>query len=360
MVKHFMILQAVTDPKLILLYATVAGRFDKSRLACYTAASLARSALLDRPSRLGVSGLRQDARSRCYYVLAFLCRMLCQSELSASEAWMDIAPVPTSPAVSSPVLKQQPQVQHTPNTNASKPDLNQHLLRMTEILSSLMSYIRTCRCGEVCCTPWQADSEYTKTTSLLMDLSHKLPCADGVESLEFLKATADMVEEDREHWYPRIMGRIAYHTCFCILNHPMLLTLRFIGTQGAPTEFKENACYAVSRNAAKIINYLKLTNSGDSGLSDILTIYCIGVVATVYLHRGLGRDVDDPERTKLCFEKCLELLDKIRKKWDYASRVVSYQLIFSLSPLTVSSVGLIAPRIGEILARVANIGVRGG
>lgn len=314
----------------------IAGKLDRSHFGCSVAASLARSAKLHRAlPKQGVPTSRQEERSRCYYALLFLCRIFNQPGLAVTDAEIkEASMLGNSSASPLSVLKPRCQQHLSSDPGMLAVGVNSFVLHVDRILSSLVRHVKNCRSRQQLAFPWAAKSEYTAAMCALIDLSHKVPLAQRYESVDFPKATKNILFVSKGYWYPWILGRLVYHACFCILNHPIVLSVQLRGVGDIPSEFLHRVSRDIDDHTRWIAHYLELIKSREFWLSDVLMAYCVAVAATVELHRGLSRDARRCDLSKSRFEECMRFLNGMSQQWEYAKRLVCFTPFPFLLPST--------------------------
>ncbi|RSL52225.1 hypothetical protein CEP54_011034 [Fusarium duplospermum] len=113
-----------------------------------------------------------------------------------------------------------------------------------------------------------------------------------------------------------------YHTILCILNHPLLLTLQIRGIHNASEAFLQQTLFSISNHVTWVMHFIQLMKSKRFSSTDLITIYCAAVVATVELQRSFSQTSETRKKSKRNFEECVEFIETLGNKWACSNRVV--------------------------------------
>ncbi|KAF4472330.1 C6 transcription factor, partial [Fusarium albosuccineum] len=231
-------------------------------------------------------------------------------------------PFPSSPPTPSGDVMRTPVSNH--NDAAHSFGIMEVILQLSSSWSMALDYVKLCKISsESDRFPWDPASQYAQTTAALMDLGLKLPLIHRYRSIKISSLTDQLLEESRRYWGPWFLSRMMYHTIICILNHPLLLTLQIRGVHNVSEAFLQQTAFSISNHVSWIMHFIQLMKSKNFLPSDLFTIYCVGVVATIELQRSFSQEDQSSTKSKDNFEECVSFIDSLGKKWLCAKRLVN-------------------------------------
>lgn len=205
-------------------------------------------------------------------------------------------------------------MREVPEAPLAPSNIMQVLLTLSEPWSMAMGYIRSVKnAPELRKFPWEEGSDYSRATESLMNMGRRLPMNHRQRHIKLSEVKLEDLEQSRHFWSPWLCTRIMYHTIMCILNHPLLITLQIRGVQNVSEAFLHHAAFALSNHTAWIIHYLDFIESRGFHASDPLMGYCVAVLASIEVQRGVSTEGAVATQTKQNFEKCLALVTKMSK-----------------------------------------------
>ncbi|KAF2796789.1 hypothetical protein K505DRAFT_156496 [Melanomma pulvis-pyrius CBS 109.77] len=170
--------------------------------------------------------------------------------------------------------------------------------------------------------PWSSKSEYSTTIAQLMDLETRMPYKYRFNPAKFSQQPIEHLNAHRDYWGPWLFVQFLYHSNLCLLNHPLLMSLRLRNFKCViPEIFLQHTSDLISSHASWIINFIDMLDAKGFRVSDPFLGHCVAVVATIYLQESF---VDDPTRRKEkqgCFHKCVEFIRGIGAQWPHVSRI---------------------------------------
>ena len=174
----------------------------------------------------------QEERRRCYWSVVLL-RNLYGGHAGTFSFVRDekSPPAPQSPHPPTSLGSQMTDAaleQPEGLNNASGPsDLGivAYVIQLSEIWQRTARYAhRRGKGGGI--APWSARSDYSKITAELMDSETRLPYKYRFRPARFADQDPLRLQENHDFWASWIFVQTLYHTVLCLLNHPLLLSLR--------------------------------------------------------------------------------------------------------------------------------------
>lgn len=306
------------------LMKCVVGQIGRSQLLSSTAMTLAQAAQLDREPQLPIIESIKEERRRGLWAVALLHRLLGDPEQLLQLHKIPTVPFPKSPYAPPPEARKN--VDHSttamPQTPASTGVMS-FVIELSQIWPTAMDYLRSCRSTpDRNVYPWSPESQYTKINGALMDLGHKVPLINRYRSIDVSKVDHNLLEASKLYWCPWLMARIVYHALICLANHPLLLTLQVRHARNVSDAFLYRTASMISNHVSWVMHYLEFMRTRDFFVTDLLTVYCVGVVATIELQRSFFKDDKTRDKAKLNLQECLGFISTMKGKWLYADRMV--------------------------------------
>lgn len=175
--------------------------------------------------------------------------------------------------------------------------------------------------------PWSAQSEYSTVLAQLMDFETRMPYIYRFKPAKFSQQPIEHLNATRDFWGPWIFVQFLYHTNLCLLNHPLLLSLRLRNFERViPEIFLQHTSDLISSHASWIINFIDMLDAKQFKVTDPFIGHCVAIVATIYLQESF---VGDPGRRKEkqgCFDKCLGFIRGFGAQWPHVGRIVGQVL----------------------------------
>jgi hypothetical protein len=198
-------------------------------------------------------------------------------------------------------------------------------LQLSEIWFKITRYAR--RRGKSSTLPqWSPQSEYATIMAQQMESETRMPSVHRFKPAQFSKKSTEDLHAHRDYWGPWIYLQILYHTNLCLLNHPLLLSLRLRNFKSPiiPEMFLQSTADLITSHTSWITHLIGMLEAKSFKVTDPFLGHCVAITATIYLQESF---VEDPLiRTEKMdhFAKCLKFVRGF-KEWPHVSRLVSCQ-----------------------------------
>ena len=280
----------------------------------------------------------REERRRCFSSI-----LLCKRLHGASFSSLDFSvqtdlplyprssePQPLSTAIHIP----EADIPIIPGTQTPKDDgILAYMIQLSEIWFKTTQYARR-REKPSLIPPWSNQSEYSIIISQQMDFETKMPAKHRFKSTQFNSRTSEELNSNRSYWGPWLFIQFLYHTNICLLNHPLLLSLRLQNFRNViPEMFLQQTLDLISSHATWIIHFIDMVENKSFKVSDPFLGHCTAIVATIHLqHAFTLADLSKREKKRSCFTKCLKFVRSIGEQWPHMARIVCIP-VFTFSPL---------------------------
>lgn len=187
--------------------------------------------------------------------------------------------------------------------------------------------------------PWSPKSEYAKIIAHQMESETAMPYSKHrFKPAQFDERSSEDLFEHRNYWSPWLSNQILYHTIICVLNHPLLLSLRLRNFRVAsiPEIWLQHTDDLITQHSQWIIHILDLLEEKSYLVSDPFLAHCVAIVATIHLQQSFGDDGDIQQVKKDNFSKCLRFCRKIGEYWPFIDQIVRFMCAMILHMLTNS------------------------
>lgn len=193
-------------------------------------------------------------------------------------------------------------------------------LQLSEIWFKITRYARR-RGKPAKLPPWSPQSEYAVIMAQQMESETRMPQIHRFKPAEFSKKTVEELQTNRDYWGPWIFVQFLYHTNLCLLNHPLLSSLRLRNFKSAiPEMFLQSTFDLISSHVSWITHLIGMLEAKSFRVTDPFLAHCAAIVATIYLQESLVEE-DRGEKMEN-FEKCLKFVQGFRE-WPHVIRMVS-------------------------------------
>jgi hypothetical protein len=174
--------------------------------------------------------------------------------------------------------------------------------------------------------PWSSQSEYSTVLAQLMDFETRMPYIYRFKPAKFSQQSIEHLNGNRDYWGPWLFVQFLYHTNLCLLNHPLLLSLRLRNFKCViPEIFLQHTSDLISSHASWIINFIDMLEAKQFKVTDPFLGHCVAIVATIYLQESFVDDTARRKEKQDCFRKCLEFIRNLGAQWPHVGRIVSFQ-----------------------------------
>ena len=128
---------------------------------------------------------------------------------------------------------------------------------------------------------------------------------------------------NRDYWGPWLFIQFLYHTNLCLLNHPLLLSLRLRNFKCViPEIFLQHTSDLISSHASWIIHFIDMLQAKSFKVTDPFLGHCVAIVATIYLQESFVEDTVVRKEKQASFAKCMKFIRGFGEQWPHVSRVV--------------------------------------
>jgi hypothetical protein len=178
--------------------------------------------------------------------------------------------------------------------------------------------------------PWSPQSEYSSIMTQQMEFETRMPYTHRFKPANFVSKSSEELQSNRDYWGPWLFIQFLYHTNQCLLNHPLILSLRLRTFRCViPEIFLQHTSDLISSHVSWIMHLIDLLEEKPFKVSDPFIGHCAAIVATIHLQESFKDNLEAREEHQLNFAKCLHFIRGIEMEWPHISRIVSV-LIFQL------------------------------
>jgi hypothetical protein len=173
--------------------------------------------------------------------------------------------------------------------------------------------------------PWSPQSEYATIMAQQMEFETRTPYIHRFKPANFSSKTSEELQRNRDYWGPWLFIQFLYHTTLCLLNHPLLLSLRLKTltlTTVLPEIFLQHTSDLISSHAGWIIHFIDMLEAKSFKISDPFLGHCAAIVATIYLQQSFKENEGMRKEKHLNFSKCLKFIRDIGELWPHVARIV--------------------------------------
>jgi hypothetical protein len=198
-----------------------------------------------------------------------------------------------------------------------------YIIQLTQVWFKITKYASR-RTKSNVLSPWSSQSEYSTILAEQMELETQMPFNHRFEPAKFSQRALADLNGNRGYWGPWLFNQFLYHTNLCLLNHPLLLSLRLRNFKGViPEIFLQQTSGLVSSNASWIVNLVDMVEAKGFEVTDPFLGHCVAIVATIYLQESFVDDMELRTEKQLRFEKCMGFIRRLGVKWPHVQRIVS-------------------------------------
>jgi hypothetical protein len=173
--------------------------------------------------------------------------------------------------------------------------------------------------------PWSAQSDYAQITAELMDSETRLPYKYRFRPARFAEQDPLQLQEHYEFWASWILLQMLYHTVLCLLNHPLLLSLRLrnFRVTMVPEVFLQHTADLTATHTEWIVHLLDVCERKEFELYNPFLAHSAAIAATVYLQQSYSENSDIRSTKQKCFRKCVRFIKRLGLYWPYIEQLVS-------------------------------------
>lgn len=173
--------------------------------------------------------------------------------------------------------------------------------------------------------PWSPESEYASILARQMERETLMPYTQHrFKPARFSERSIEELRAHRDYWGPWLLNQMMYHTIICLLNHPLLLSLRLrhFKVASIPEIWLQHTDDLVSSHTQWVIHLIDLTEVKDFDVSDPFLAHCAAIVATIYLQQSFVEDRGIQRVKRDNYLKCLNFCEKLGRKWPLIEALV--------------------------------------
>lgn len=282
----------------------------------------------ERDSKPSNDDIEKEERRRCFWSI-FLCKRLHGADFSSLDFSVD-ADFPWYPE-----SLEQPSLQTVTTTvpELERIDISRQRLKDTGIVAYMIQlsevWFKTTRYARRrgkphMIPPWSPQSEYSIIVAQQMDFETRMPYIHRFKPAEFDNRTSQDLNSNRSYWSPWLFIQFLYHTNICLLNHPLLLSLRLRNFRDViPEIFLQQTSDLISSHASWVVRFIDMLEKKAYKISDPFLGHCAAIVATIHLQQAFV-SVDDVARQEKWadFSKCLKFIQVMGEQWPHMATMV--------------------------------------
>ncbi|OCT52056.1 putative C6 transcription factor [Cladophialophora carrionii] len=275
------------------------------------------------------SGHEAQERLRCYWSIVLL-KNLYGSHASTvtfvhDEKTPSLPESPRPPAGLSSLMTDAALEQPETTNSASGPsDLGivAYVIQLSEIWQKSARYAH--RRGKVGgLPPWSAQSDHAQITAELMDSETRLPYKYRFRPAKFAEQDPRQLQEHHEFWASWILLQMLYHTVLCLLNHPLLLSLRLrnFRVTMVPEVFLQHTADLTATHTEWIVHLLDVCERKEFELYNPFLAHSAAIAATIYLQQSYSENSAIRSTKQECFRKCVAFIKRLGSYWPYIEQL---------------------------------------
>jgi hypothetical protein len=288
--------------------------------------SLVHNAGMTSETSLAISDHEKEERRRCFWSLFLLKKLhgadFTVLDFAAEDNYPWYPATPCDPLNLGQTSGQPGQEDMSGETSADR-GIIAYAIQLSEVWFKITRYAwRRGKPSSV--PPWSAQSEGSMILAQQMEFETRMPWVHRFKPANFSQRPLEELNAHRDYWGPWLFIQFLYHTNLCLLNHPLLLSLRLRNSKCViPEIFLQHTSDLISSHTSWIINFIEMLEAKGFKVTDPFLGHCVAIIATIYLH---GSVVDDPGTRKEKqdnFAKCLKFIRGLAPQWPHVGRIVS-------------------------------------
>lgn len=172
--------------------------------------------------------------------------------------------------------------------------------------------------------PWSPKSDYAMIMAQQMEFETRSPNIHRFKPVGFFKRSPEELQKDRDYWGPWLFVQFLYHTNLCLLNHPLLMSLRLrtLRSSAIPEIFLQSTADLVTTHEKWIVHLIDILAAKAYKVSDPFIAHCAAIVATIFLQETFERDATIRTEKRENFTKCLRFIEGF-EEWPHVARIVN-------------------------------------
>lgn len=298
------------------------GHTRRASIHCSLAMSLAHNAGLTSESSMILPDQEKEERRRCFWSLFLVKRlhgadfMILDFSAEDNFPWYpETTGAPLSPSQESSPTR----------TDEQGPDkgIVAYAIQLSEVWFKITRYARR-RGKPSSLPPWSSQSEYALILAHQMDFETRMPYIHRFEPAKFSQKSVEHLNSNRDYWGPWLFIQFLYHTNLCLLNHPLLLSLRLRNFKCViPEIFLQHTSDLISSHATWIINFIDMLEAKPFKVTDPFLGHCVAIIATIYLQESFVDDPGTRREKQDNFDKCLKFIRGFGEQWPHLGRIAN-------------------------------------
>lgn len=158
----------------------------------------------------------------------------------------------------------------------------------------------------------------------MMEFESHMPYKHRFRPSKFDERPTEELEKQRDYWCPWLFSQIIYHTIMCLLNHPLILSLRLRNFRvSIPEIFLQHTADLIASHTDWVIHLVDLVEEKSFRVTDPFIGNCVAVVATIYLQQSFADDAGIRTEKRNNFLKCLDFVRRLGAHWPHIAQIVS-------------------------------------
>ncbi|KAG4440375.1 hypothetical protein IFR05_004168 [Cadophora sp. M221] len=298
------------------------GHTRRASIHCSLAMSLAHNAGLTSESYHILPDQEKEERRRCFWSLFLVKRlhgadfMILDFSAEDNFPWYpETTGEPLSPG-------QEPSPARTDEQGPDK-GIVAYAIQLSEVWFKITRYARR-RGKPNSLPPWSSQSEYATILAHQMDFETRMPYMHRFEPAKFSQRSVEHLNSNRDYWGPWLFIQFLYHTNLCLLNHPLLLSLRLRNFKCViPEIFLQHTSDLISSHASWIINFIDMLEAKPFKVTDPFLGHCVAIIATIYLQESFVEDPGTRREKQDNFDKCLKFIRGFGEQWPHLGRIAN-------------------------------------
>lgn len=175
--------------------------------------------------------------------------------------------------------------------------------------------------------PWLPESDYTHLTLQQVRFGMTFGSHHRFDHVKFFDRTLDNLQQDRGYWGSWMFVQFHYHAIICLLNHPLLLSLRIRGCRSPVCqEFLLTAARRLEVQIEWITRFVEIIEERRFPVSDPSLAHCIAIVATLLQQQMHSSSLEISSAAERNFQVCTNLIDKLAPLWPSVRELVSTEV----------------------------------
>ncbi|KAH7363796.1 hypothetical protein BKA65DRAFT_122525 [Rhexocercosporidium sp. MPI-PUGE-AT-0058] len=298
------------------------GHTRRASIHCSLAMSLAHNAGLASECNLVLPDQEREERRRCFWSLFLVKRLhgadFMVLDFSAEDNF------PWYPETTGEPLSPR-QESNLARTDEQGPGngIVAYAIQLSEVWFKITRYARR-RGKPSSLPPWSSQSEYATILAHQMDFETRMPYLHRFEPAKFSQRSVEHLNSNRDYWGPWLFIQFLYHTNLCLLNHPLLLSLRLRNFKCViPEIFLQHTSDLISSHASWIINFIEMLEAKPFKVTDPFLGHCVAIIATIYLQESFVDDPGTRREKQDNFDKCLKFIRGFGEQWPHLGRIAN-------------------------------------